>query len=1398
MVRSLALFLASFLTVLGSCGSKPHPTEFVNGTVSGHVYVTAPVDGALVSIYAWDPATNTRGFLLAQAETDLAGFYTADLGAHHGGLLVLALGSDAAYIEPASGERIEWSSSTALRGVFVDRMASEVLRFELERGEDVTVDVSLWSDVALAYAESRANQNSLDRLDVPEAFQRAFNFLAEHLELDFWEVVPASVTAGPVGGWQDRAQLGVLTAGISALALRMATDSGMSPNAVSGLDLLAILREDLADKKSLLDGEGPLGLMAPLGSCATVCTPSSKTLRSHWAASIADMVGSERNASGITVTDVRSLLQRISSRRNRELFPDAGSEEFDTTPPIVTIEGLVQASVLSGPEPEVVTLTAFDAVAMGTLTFELREGDQTGPLVTRAYVTTIEDRTEQSVSLSLSIDSTALLDGAYTFIVRATDDARNPAEDIVLSIFVNNTGDGQTVGMVWAGGPVAGARVSVYEFNDAVKGVLLGEGMTSDDGVYSVTIPDTAATTLLVQASNPGTGPAAEYVEPASDWTVTFSSDDVLESILADWQNGQIRTDGIVSPYTTMGVALAVGIWESDQRPASLRDAIQGTFGAFTLMEDHFAEGNTRINLRAVQPADLTRPGVSTLTAQARYGLLLCALSELAFAHANASGVSPASVNTLSLTTRLAEDLGKDNPSLHPIFDGRTGAGTLTSGNVALTSYVTRLDLAVNAVKWLELNPRDQSPFVELDVAPLLDHISTDDNPRLYPSRDVEPPIPYDTTAPSPVTFVAPTPAEGAVLRGDRDIQVEATDNRALASLEWTTPATVGAITNTLVDRTAGVAGPWLLSGKLHTDVLPEGSLTLTARAVDEAGRATEVTHQLVIDRTSPTVTIDRAELAGGIVLAPGGWTALAPVTISGTVDEPHVAGATYQWNGGAQEPLTVSATGKWSLGLSLAAGENTLVVRIVDRAGNQGSASGTYNRDATPPTVQVIDSSFSDDTSVTATVVETGSAWGGASYSGVSAPVLLQATGVPAFTKHAELYVPAPTFGALPRWRFLVGDNRSPASALKLWARLSRRTGTTSYTLLKDDFIVGSPTGVSGYNHEQLIHGGLHADVQLLSGRFRLEVFAEDELQNRSAVKAVEWDQTVKPPPVRQRFVPNGNCSAADVDCVLRYSPRANNMASLLNGSGQFTIARGYIDNPSALPVRVRLTTSAQTNYRVATVWQIPITQDPTSAATGTCDTRGLRDRLTTGACYTRPSVAEVRDATDRSAGDLYAGLRVEGALACGDCAAGEILLAPRSTATVHVLSNKWSFLYPGTASEVSETPQGESTLQVTGLKDVEWISCEDTRTDPDTGTLTCSRSAKRRSLHFITAAQVRTDTRVSLESRTSGNGSSWTVGGAVGTNTTNFTYWDFWLNVDEAKAGAGGYGLFNVETQQ
>jgi hypothetical protein len=1090
---------------------------------------------------------------------------------------------------------------------------------------------------------------------------------------------------------------------------------------------------------AMLDGKGAQGTLK-VGTCATVCALSARTLRGHLSEAAADFLGSTANKSGIRVTDAQQFLTRVSSRMS-DLWPGGGDPSFDTQPPTITVTGIQEADILHG--TVMATIKVFDAIEMGTVTVTLSRG---GIPVTGFYSQNPTSPDAQTRLVALTIRTTELADGPLLLHVDATDKASNRAQAMDLSLFLDNSPLGSISGTVVAGGRVAGARVRAWEYAAATKGKMLGQTTTDEEGVFKVEIMDTTAMVLLLEVDNMPVQAAAKYVEGTSGWMVTFSSDDRLESLLTGWRNGDKRPDGVVTSWTTMATALARGLYASplyNSNPTQWSAAVED---AFKLLEDHFFSDTTRVSLRADQPAALTVEGTATFNSQARYGLILAALGQLADQQAFMSNATAASMNTLTLTRLLAQDLGQDGASSAPLFNGRTSAGELSHGRVSLTSYETRVNLAVAAVDFMTNNPRYKAPFTQLDVAALIDRLSADGNPRLYPAS--EPPLPFDTIKPDNVAFTSNTPAEGTVLRGDVTIEVTAHDNRALGALSWTAPATSGAITGVRLDQTAGLAGPWLLGGVLKSDMFPEGSLPVTARAVDQAQNATTVTRTFVVDRTPPVVTITEAKTATGGLLADGAWTGPTTLTVKGTVVDPHLASASYSVNG-ASSALQV-AGGAWTVTIPMqTTGTYSLAIVARDQAGNASTPAGAvFNCDATPPTIAVVPSTFVDDSNRAALV--DGSGAGAVTFdSNGGATITLTSGPVATFQKYPARYLGSSE--QLPEWHFSVSDNHSQGAQVQFESRISRTSATGQTALLKDWSALGDATG-SGYNRAQRISADVHADIRILSGTYTLDFRATDELGNRTPVGTVQWIQEILPPPLRQRAalddspcdprIPSGHSLSATGPCAaLHYTASVN----LTGAAGTLRIAKGYIDNPNAEPVQIILQPSAPSFMRRGLLFK-NVKVDDYSPVKKVCEATGTEPQLVNGTCFTPTTDSAEYGTTDVFDRDLASGVEITDAAFIGLYEQASVYEIPaNSTATVWVISQSWAFLMDGAAADY---PALGPLVNVTADTKRDWIACVDVNLNE-----VCSKQARMKEVVQLTRVAVRPAAVVSVTARPTGS---------------------------------------------
>lgn len=663
---------------------------------------------------------------------------------------------------------------------------------------------------------------------------------------------------------------------------------------------------------------------------------------------------------------------------------------------------------------------------------------------------------------------------------------------------------GSASGVVYATGTIEGVVVSAYAI-DKERGVqednLLAESEpTGPDGEFLLELPYPTAVLLRARAK---ADQPARYVEQATGMTVTLSDEDQLETILDDWPEDDV--DGgeritPITPWTTIGSSFARGLHATlypDDFTAATRDA-------FSVLEQHFADGGAPIDLRTTDPADLTAVGeVTNVTAQARYGLLLAGLSQLADNQRVASSLSPATLTTLTLTSRLAADLAAKDGDAAPLFDGEDPAGAIEHGSVEGDSYWTRSDLSAALGAFLRDNPNNQSPFVESDVLELLEFMSADDNPRLYPDDG----IPYDRFAPcadgtghfqpEKCPFEAPTPTAGTPLRGTISLRFIAVDNSELSTATWVTPG----VSNAALATNANRAGPWILTGELALDCAHEGPFDLSALVKDAARNQQVVTRKVVIDCTPPAVSVTSAT-AGGRPITEGSWTTEGQVSLRGSIADPYgVQQTSYSIGGGEPSPLPLSQDGTWQLEVALAEGANTVAINAVDRAGNAISLPLSYNRDTTPPTIaDGQPASIINEHTYTVTTTPSTVSFGGS-------PASTEVQDGVQYSKFVTRYLNASSPN-LPDWRFLVDDNHTQTGQVVFEFRI--RQGTS----LLVDWTPAPNLSGQGFNRSILIHGGLSSYLLNHSGTYTLELRATDELGNESPTVTRTWVQTLLSPP--------------------------------------------------------------------------------------------------------------------------------------------------------------------------------------------------------------------------------------------------------------------------------------------
>lgn len=279
----------------------------------------------------------------------------------------------------------------------------------------------------------------------------------------------------------------------------------------------------------------------------------------------------------------------------------------------------------------------------------------------------------------------------------------------------------------------------------------------------------------------------------------------------------------------------------------------------------------------------------------------------------------------------------------------------------------------------------------------------------------------------------------------------------------WSTPP---------VDLTAGDARTW--QAPVQAALEGAGFSQLVTRMATESATSgiSAVDLLRALDRDAGDGLFDGRGPDGALTLG----TCKVECRLSSQTLRSHLADSMGLFLGSAQNHSTIDAKAV-----------NDFLVRIATRRSDLFPDDGMDNYDVTPPTIDVVESSVIDE---------------GAG--GASVPLTTGTTAM--FSRFVDDY--GPSSPGIPRWRFLVADDRTADDQIAFEARLVR---TMDMAELVPWFLV-PVTVASGFNREVVVSSALDADVATQSGGYQLELRARDAKQNQSPVTTVRWQQTVLP----------------------------------------------------------------------------------------------------------------------------------------------------------------------------------------------------------------------------------------------------------------------------------------------
>ncbi len=126
---------------------------------------------------------------------------------------------------------------------------------------------------------------------------------------------------------------------------------------------------------------------------------------------------------------------------------------------------------------------------------------------------------------------------------------------------------------------------------------------------------------------------------------------------------------------------------------------------------------------------------------------------------------------------------------------------------------------------------------------------------------------------------------------------------------------------------------------------LVEGARTFHLVALDEAGNRAETTLTVVRDATAPVVTISTP--------APDALIGTTSISVTGTTTDPHLQSVAVN---GVAATLASGGSSFTAAQVPLVEGDNELVARALDRAGNAAEARRSVTLDTTAPEIAILD----------------------------------------------------------------------------------------------------------------------------------------------------------------------------------------------------------------------------------------------------------------------------------------------------------------------------------------------------------------------------------------------------------------------------------------------------------
>jgi hypothetical protein len=326
--------------------------------------------------------------------------------------------------------------------------------------------------------------------------------------------------------------------GLAQLAAQAAVEQGVAAGSLTQLQLLALLRQDVAAPGEVFDGEG--GALR-LGTCADglfLCEVGADSLRGYLGGAILAFARTPANGTGLGRDDLLTWLERLRTNAEPQLFGAAAVGPFDPLAPTVSWAAPSEGTTFTAGQSIAIDVSAADANGVASVTVEV--------VGATATVTDTDPSPERFVAM---VPVAGLPEGPLMLTATARDLDDNTAS-ASRGVVIDQVSGGTISGTVTKG-RVAGATVTAYRYGNGARGAAVGTGTTDAMGnLTNLLVADGTAGPLLLEATG---GSYAEDSQPAT--SVTLDVADRLRTVIPAYTDGASLSTVQLTPLTELAVA---------------------------------------------------------------------------------------------------------------------------------------------------------------------------------------------------------------------------------------------------------------------------------------------------------------------------------------------------------------------------------------------------------------------------------------------------------------------------------------------------------------------------------------------------------------------------------------------------------------------------------------------------------------------------------------------------------------------------------------------------------------------------------------------------------------------------------------------------------------------------